>query len=92
MAACYKCGREFEADYKPGFRDVCPACFAFVHVCRNCRFYDEFAHNHCREPAADYVADVEIGNFCEQFVLAGEKKTDDRSEEAKNKFNNLFGD
>jgi len=91
MKACFKCGKEFESDYKPGFRDECPACYAFVHACLNCRFYDKFAHNHCREPASDYVQDAENGNFCEQFVFGSGKKTDDRSGRAKNKFDDLFG-
>lgn len=61
---------------KPDFRATCPACGAWIHVCVNCRFYDPGAHHECRASAtAEYVADKEKFNFCEEFVLADRPAT-----------------
>jgi len=90
MRKCHKCGHAFDDDYKTGFRDSCPGCHAYVHACLNCAFYDPNAHNHCREPTADYVADAEGQNYCGQFTLTGREAAPDGTAEAKRNLNNLF--
>jgi hypothetical protein len=52
-----------------GARDVCEWCQAYLHCCRNCDFHEPGAHNDCREPSAELVADKELGNFCDFFRL-----------------------
>ena len=48
--------------------DECSACSADVHCCLNCGNYDPSAHNHCREPLAEWVSDREKANFCDLFI------------------------
>jgi len=51
-----------------GFRDECSKCGSDLHICRNCRFFDLYAANQCREPAIpDPVSDKERRNLCEYF-------------------------
>jgi len=50
-----------------GFRDTC-ACGADLHSCRNCAHHDPSAHNQCREPQAEWVADRERANRCDWFT------------------------
>ena len=63
---CQVCGAELELDYI-GREELCPRCGAYLHSCIQCEFYDPFAHNQCREPSAEFVADKEKGNFCTYF-------------------------
>lgn len=95
MRVCHKCKKEIALEGRVGRRDTCPHCGADLHCCLNCKFYDEFAHNQCKEPEAEWVSDREAGNFCEFFVF---RETDtsrgkeDRAEKAKEKFRKLFKD
>ncbi|MFQ6078516.1 MAG: hypothetical protein ACE5NJ_05195 [Thermodesulfobacteriota bacterium] len=90
---CYKCGTEIRLSGRPSRQDTCPKCAAYVHCCRNCRFYDPNAHNQCREPQAEWVRDREKANFCEYFE-AGEvmqiPADKSRKEEARKKLEELF--
>lgn len=65
---------------------------AYLHCCRNCRFYDPNAHNQCREPQAEWVKDKEMANFCDFFEPASEISSTDASkrDEARKKLNELF--
>ena len=66
---CFGCDTEIavRAAERVGFRDTCPRCGADLHVCRNCTHHDPAAHNQCREPNAEWVADRERANRCEWF-------------------------
>jgi len=68
MKACHRCGTEIVLD-RVGVRDICERCRAYLHCCRNCDFFEVGAHNDCREPNSEVVADKEEGNFCEYFRL-----------------------
>jgi hypothetical protein len=75
--------------------DVCPYCGADLHICMNCKFYDEFAHNKCKEPQSEYVSNKEKSNFCEYFVFAEVKDlrySQSNAKDAKERFRNLFKD
>ena len=63
---CQVCGAEIEVDYV-GREDLCPQCGSYLHSCIQCEFYDPDAHNQCREPMAEYVADKESFNYCTFF-------------------------
>ncbi len=67
---CFACDApvELAAGERVGFRDDCPRCGADLHVCRNCAHHDPGAHNQCREPAAEWVADRERANRCDWFA------------------------
>jgi hypothetical protein len=69
MLRCYKCGHAYVQPNAPGFQDVCDGCGSYLHCCFNCRFHDEYAHNHCGEPQAEYVSDPNGLNRCEYFVF-----------------------
>jgi hypothetical protein len=67
LVTCFSCQTDNTVVDRVGFRDSCTKCFADLHVCNNCQFYDEKAYNECLEPAADRVKDKEKSNFCEFF-------------------------
>lgn len=89
---CYFCGGELE-ERKPVRTDVCPSCGRDVKVCLNCIFYDEGAHNKCREPQAEWVKEKDRSNFCEYFRFSGRpgKRGVSRENSARKKLDNLFG-
>jgi len=82
------------AEEKIGFRDECPRCGGDLHICRNCRFYDQYASRQCREPAiSEGVTDKERRNLCEYFkpVTPGmEDQGEAESAAARRKLEALF--
>jgi len=95
MKSCYKCGYSDENFSKVGFREECPKCFADLHVCVNCVFYDKAYKNECRETQAELVKDKEKANLCEYFRFK-DKDTENfdakKRNEAKKTFDSLFRD
>ncbi len=89
---CYNCNTQIDIERKPHRQETCPKCMAYLHCCRNCRFYDPNAHNQCREPQAEWVKDKEMANFCDFFEPASEISSTDASkrDEARKKLNELF--
>ena len=69
MVFCYSCGKAVEGHDTIGRQDICPHCRNDLHCCLNCRLFDEYAQNRCREPSADRVSDPEKNNFCEYFIM-----------------------
>ena len=65
--SCYQCNKTVTLEHKVSFREECPHCYTDLHVCLNCRFYDESAYNQCRESSAENVRDKERNNYCEYF-------------------------
>lgn len=82
------------AEERIGFRDECSRCGGDLHICRNCRFYDQYASRQCREPAIpEGVRDKERRNLCEYFKPAaqGQEETgESASESARRKLEALF--
>jgi len=66
---CHSCRKTWEAHDQPGFQATCPHCDAYLHCCLNCELYDEHAHNKCKSPTTDWVADREKLNRCEEFQM-----------------------
>ena len=91
---CWKCRKETNIQ-KPVRGDECPLCHADLHVCKACEFYESGAHNDCRETSADFVSDMERGNFCDYFrastKIAAGSAGNDTAAAAKDAFNALFG-
>jgi hypothetical protein len=90
---CFYCQKELALEGKVSRKDQCLYCGTDLHCCRNCEFYDEYAHNKCREPQAEYVSDREKGNFCEYFCFARSEMTGaqgDAKERAKAEWETLF--
>lgn len=69
MWVCHSCEKEVKFQSGVSRQEICPHCRSDLHCCLNCNLYDEYAHNHCREPAAEWVSDGEKNNFCEFFVF-----------------------
>ena len=87
---CHGCGAEISME-RVGARDVCERCQAYLHCCRNCDFHEPRAHNDCREPNAELVADKEQGNFCDFFRLgAVGANAVSRGDQARAQLDQLF--
>ena len=52
MKTCHNCGEAWNEKGSPGLREDCLKCGSPLHVCANCRFYDDKAQEWCREPMA----------------------------------------
>lgn len=89
---CYKCDEELSFDVKIGRRDMCPNCYAYLHCCKNCQFWDPSVHNECKENRAEFIRDREEGNFCLYFTFKeSEEGNISDAEAAKAKLASLFG-
>jgi len=90
---CFHCRRTLALESKVSRQDQCPHCGSDLHCCLNCEFYDEYAHNRCREPQAEYVSDREKANFCDyfRFRFSEEDPTRmDAKDKAKTEWEALF--
>lgn len=95
MKFCSSCGEKLELEGRIGREETCPSCGAYLHSCLNCRFYDEYAHNHCREPDAEWVSDKEKSNFCGFFRFKESARLApeiERKKKAKEELKRLFGE
>ncbi len=92
MKTCSLCGKEVEADKYFSRKSVCPKCGADLHICMNCRFYSETAHNTCTEPKAEFQRSREKANFCDYFVFGeGRASSSDKTrEDTLKKLDDLF--
>ena len=101
---CWKCKKEIPLE-KPARSDECPLCHADLHVCKACEFYENGAHNDCRESSAEFVNDKERSNFCDYFRVRKDydgalrqaqgpqdSPGKDKASAARDAFNALFGD
>lgn len=84
---CYNCGAEWVTEKRvkePGVKETCESCGAYLHCCKNCRFYDRTAYNQCTNPSAEWVSNKESGNFCGEFVFATEQSKKEQAERDTN--------
>jgi hypothetical protein len=92
---CYKCFAPWDGLLNPGIRETCHKCDEDLHVCLNCRFYDEHKPNQCQNDT-DPVLDKKKANFCEEFEFilraAPETRPKIKTDEdaAREKFRKLF--
>ena len=70
---CYKCCKELEWEAFVPRTSECPHCYASIHSCMMCQFYDKSCYNECRESSAERVTDKEKANFCDYFKLASRR-------------------
>jgi hypothetical protein len=94
MSACHFCGASLDPKMRIVRDTACPSCGRDLHACVQCRHYDRYAHNQCREPNAEWVTDRERRNFCDYFGLnpVGGKGAGvpDREKSARSKLDSLF--
>ena len=91
---CWKCGVSPAALPLPLSRLAeCPACHAYLHVCRQCKFFDSRAPKQCHEPDAEEVKEKERPNFCDYFRPSPNayRHGDPKLQAAKSKLDSLFG-
>lgn len=88
---CYACGTE-NALESVSRSDTCIKCGEDIRVCKNCKFYDPAVYNECKEVSAERVVEKEKRNFCDYFVLSGQKGSGDSNQvdDAKRKLEELF--
>jgi hypothetical protein len=93
MRICALCGKQIDIDKYFSRKSVCPKCGGDLHICMNCRFYSERAHNKCIEPKAEFQRSREKANFCDYFVFAEDGRassSDKAKEDAMKKLDDLF--
>ena len=91
---CHHCSAPWPGDKpRPAWRDTCSRCGAYWHCCLNCRFHDPAAHNQCRIPTTEWVADRRKFNYCDDFSFRTDAPADrDRTAEARKKARELLGE
>ena len=90
MASCHHCGNKLELARVVSRAESCPNCGRDVRVCLNCQFYDQFAHNQCREPQAELVSEKDKANFCDYFTPGERRAEQDAATAARSKLDKLF--
>jgi hypothetical protein len=92
MTVCHFCSKPVAIEGKIRRTEVCPGCGEDLHSCKNCRFYDPAAHNHCRETQAEWVARKDKANFCDYFDFGDRPAPPSGSspEEIRRKMDDLF--
>jgi hypothetical protein len=89
---CHKCGEELIFDVKIGRRDMCPNCYAYLHCCFNCKYWNPDVHNQCTENQGEFIRDRAEGNFCLYFTFKSmDDSGDDEERKAKDRLSKAFG-
>ncbi len=91
---CYKCTKNLSlsANSKISRQEECPHCYANLHCCKMCHFYDSTAYNECKEPMANRVLDKEKANFCDFFKLGTGGSGGETKDSLVDNANSLFKD
>jgi hypothetical protein len=84
MKVCHRCEKELDATDRAERSATCPHCASYLHCCLNCSLYDPYAHNQCREPQSEYVADREKANFCDFFTFKESEPNGKKEQQAAN--------
>ncbi len=69
MKICALCSKHLDIDKYFDRKATCLHCKGDLHICLNCRFYSETAHNKCLEPKAEFQRSRDKANFCDYFVF-----------------------
>ena len=87
----FKCSNKIDFDrIKMQRTDTCPHCSQDMHVCKNCEYWDESAHNQCREQITEYITDRERTNYCNHFTYKDGQGESEDTVSAKSKLDDLF--
>jgi len=89
---CHSCSKDLNlsAAQKILRSEECPYCYASVHCCKMCKFYDPTAYNECKESSADRIVEKEKSNFCDYFILKGGGGSSDDKNDLMDAANALF--
>lgn len=92
---CFQCKKDtgIASGTKIVRNEECPYCYASIHCCKMCQFYDPKAYNECRESSADRIVEKDKANFCDYFILLGGSNSGDNSKDnLLDAANSLFKD
>lgn len=88
---CWNCGKLIQDISIPlSFREICPFCHAYLHVCKNCTNYQPGRANDCKIPGIDPISNREMRNSCDEFILLGKGSLP--KADPKDVLKRLFGD
>ncbi len=88
---CWSCQNDTDMEDKVVRGDECPHCSSDMRSCRNCQYWEQGAHNECRETISEYIADKERANFCGMYrPFEGEREKGPDLDDAKAKLEALF--
>jgi hypothetical protein len=92
MKTCAVCRNELSIDKYFSRKSICPKCGGDLHICHNCKFYSESAHNKCIETKAEFQRSRDKANFCDYFVFrdAAGASSAASKEDARKKLDDLF--
>lgn len=94
MNVCALCGKGVEVGREMSRKETCPSCGGDLHICLNCRFYSETAHNKCLETKAEFQRSRDRANFCDYFKYregtGGGGASSETKDAAKKAFDDLF--
>ncbi len=92
MKICALCKKEIKLDKYFSRKASCPHCRGDLHICLNCRFYSEVAHNKCLEPKAEFQRSRDKANFCDYFIFieSASSVSDSERADALKKLDDLF--
>lgn len=90
---CYSCQKILDLD--PAAKilkaEECPHCYASLHCCKMCHFYDPQVYNECKESNAERIVEKEKANYCDYFILKGGQGSGSNSkDDLVNLANSLF--
>jgi len=91
---CWKCGAALAELPLPLSRLAeCPACRAYLHVCRACLHFSSGIPKQCDEEDAEEVKEKERPNFCDYFTPnpRAYRRGNIKSQAAKSTLDSLFG-
>ena len=91
---CYSCKKELsiEVETNISLSEECEYCYADLHCCKMCTYYDPKVYNECHETNADRVVEKIKKNFCGYFKLEGSKSEEEKLNEHLSAANALFKD
>ncbi len=89
---CYNCKKSTGLDLKQviGRHEECPHCYANMHSCKMCTYYDQSSYNECKEPTANRIIEKEKANFCDHFLITGSKDSNVNANDLLQAASSLF--
>ena len=89
---CWYCKNNLDLPEGPlSFKATCDHCNSWLHVCKNCQYYQPGQPNDCLVPETHEV-DKEKANLCEEFKMQTVKKNSYEHKNINEASKKLFGD
>ena len=91
---CFNCKKKLDliGGQKISRKEECPYCYADIHSCKMCRFYDKTVYNECVETQAPRITEKDKANFCDYFYLYGGRSEEEVKKEQFDLASQLFKD